>query len=368
MKPTSDISRALFFSGGGARGAYQVGVTLALFDILKSPENLFNIFSGYSAGAINASFMAQHANKQKHAAKKLARFWNTISFNDIYRTDTASLSRNSIRWISDLSFGSMKKQKSAESLLDSSPLLDVLNSKFRPHWVQKQIDQGYLKALCCHSFNYNKDKSMVFLHGEKSIKKWDYEKRAAEKVIMTAEHIFASCSIPIVFPSVIINNEVHADGAVRNTAPLSAAIHSGADKLFIIGVDNTRPSPKSFQPTIGAIISTMLKALFFDALDADVTRLKYLNQSNVDKTKGIFKAIPYVYIKPSIEVKDLSKNYFSNFPRAIRFLLEGLGSEDEVADLASYLLFDSGFTSDLIQLGKEDAHKQKDEILEFFAK
>ncbi len=75
---------ALVLSGGGARGAYAVGVLQAIIEILgltAKDSSLFQIFSGTSVGSINAAFLASHAQRGDLGIYKLREVWETLGVN-----------------------------------------------------------------------------------------------------------------------------------------------------------------------------------------------------------------------------------------------------------------------------------------------
>ena len=110
----------------------------------------------------------------------------------------------------------------------------------------------------------------------------------------------ASASIPIFFPPVRIQGAWYGDGSVRMTAPLSPAIHMGAERLLVIGVRRWR-EPSELQPgrrparrealPPSQIAGTLLNAVFLETIEADVERLEMVNQM-VDRLPAGDRGIP----------------------------------------------------------------------------
>jgi len=184
----------------------------------------------------------------------------------------------------------------------------------------------------------------------------------------------ASSAIPVVFPAVELDQEYFGDGSMRQTAPISPAVHLGADKIFIIGLrisndDNEkRPTPAS-RPTLGQIGGYIMDSLFLNGLYPDVERLERINEvleQTPDKRSGKLKPIDYHIVTPSIDVADLALKHFHTLPKGFKRALKLLGMhEGNSRRFISYLMFQDSFCQELIDAGYQDAIAQKDEIQQF---
>lgn len=136
-KPLAGLVRpppvtGLILTGGGARAAYQVGVLAAIAQLRRDAgvtANPFPIISGTSAGAINASTLACHADDFDGAVDGLLHLWQGLHVEDIYRADAFEAVKSGARWLSMLSLGwaiARWTRSRPRSLLDNSPLRELL--------------------------------------------------------------------------------------------------------------------------------------------------------------------------------------------------------------------------------------------------
>jgi NTE family protein len=193
--------------------------------------------------------------------------------------------------------------------------------------------------------------------------------RKGARVQLTLDHLMASLSIPFLFRPVLLNDQYFGDGAMRQTSPLSPAIHLGANRLFIIGVNDPVPTGASSrrrpaEPTFGQMFGFMLDSLFMDQLNADLERITRYNESNEERR------IEVLVLTPSRDVNEIARRHARELPRSLRALMRTMGASNANAAstmLLSYLLFERGFTRELIALGVADARARADEIRAFLA-
>lgn len=370
-------------TGGGARGAYQAGVLKRIGEIkaLKNGYGPFQIIGGASAGAVNGTALAVGNHSFHRCTKWLSELWANLETNDIFRTDLASLGPRVGTWLRDLSLGGMIGGGKARSLLDASPLRVFLDSHLNCSWIQRNIERRRLKALTLAATNYSSGKTYIFIQGAEGHPTWQKSRRVTLSSPITVDHVCASAAIPIVFAPVLLHTQMGADyfgdGCLRLPAPLSPVIRLGAQKLFAIGVRSQRVRPDQVDtevdpPPIAQVLGVTLNAIFLDHLDADLEHLKRLNEiishgrvvsSKLDEPMKPIKALS---VTPSVDLGELAERFAKKIPPLVRYLLQGLGSKQASSgDLMSYLLFDTSFTSALIDIGYNDAQSQIDEIENF---
>ncbi len=373
-----DKKIGLILSGGGARAAYQVGVLKAICRLLPSDSgNPFQIISGTSAGAINAVALASYASHYRRGIRQLERVWKNFSCDQVFRSDFVSVFSWSFKFFLNSLFG--YKAGEPVSLLDNSPLRALLKKFVSFDNIQQAIDNKDLHALAVTASGYSSGDCVSFFQAEKSVKNWQRLRRIGVRDRISIEHLMASSAIPTVFPAVKINREFFGDGAVRQLAPISPVLHLGADKILVIGVSGDthkrKPrEPMKHYPSMAKIMNHMFNAAFLDSMESDVERLTRINGTiskipdEILLNQGIkLKPVELLEINPSESIDDIAARHARELPRSLRLFFKGSGTTHKSGSgVLSYLLFERGFTRDLIQHGYDDAMKQKDDILRFF--
>lgn len=369
----------LVLSGGGARGAYQAGVMKAITEIANSGERSLpiSIITGISAGAINTAFMASTWNDPVKSCRDLADTWSKLTTDNIFRTDILSIGHIGARWLADTAFGNLRKRKKAHSLLDTQPLRELLEANIPCDRIQQQIDRGHLEATAITAMDYNNSNSVTWVQGRDGIKLWDRNRRESHHAKISVEHVMASAAIPLFFPSVKVGDAYFGDGCLRNTAPLSPAIHLGADKIIVVSVrrpDHLAPATTVTrgEPSIARVLGVMMNAVLLDAIEVDMERMMRVNNTlksvpaNVLKEMAL-RPIEYLWIRPSEDIGRLAAGKYDKLPNIMRYLIGGLGGSGESSELTSYLLFDPEYCGKLLELGYTDAMNSKEEIKKFLS-
>ena len=362
----------LVLPGGGARAAYQVGVLKAISELIPD-SNPFSIISGTSAGAINASLLASRSQSLKEAVEVLSGVWCNFKTNKVYRTETTVMLKSIFQWLLTISSGGVLA-KNPKSLLDNSPLRQLLEDTINLEGIKNNINKGNLDAFAITAASYPSKKSVTFFQSEEDDIDWERFLRVGVKTDILIDHLMASIALPLIFPAVKINNEYFGDGAMRQATPLSPAIRLGAEKLLIINTDSKSPNNQltdnQIYPSIGEVGGYMLDALFTGGLFSDLERLDRINQiiensgnNSVQTSNKKMKHLDYCVISPSKDIKKIAKEHYKDVPYSVKLLMKGLGLKNrEESELLSFLLFESSFTSSLIQLGFEDGMTNQSEI------
>jgi NTE family protein len=367
---------ALVLSGGGARGAYQVGVLRGLVDegFLAADRSGIDIVVGSSAGAINGAAFAAFADDFSAGLGRLEKVWGEIAAQQVFRTDVASLGKMGARWAWDLSFGGVTGHVRSESLLDTSPLRDLLAQRIPLARIDNNIKSGALRALALIATDLHTSNGVVFLHAMPGTPTWKRTRWRIELARTRVEHLLASSAIPVFFPSVEIDGCYYGDGSIRNTAPLSPAINLGADRIIAIGVSGQPPSkpmpvPRP-RPTIAQVAGVLLDAVMLDAVEVDVEHSERVNMSVMEfpgeTPRNGFRAVDILWLQPSRQVRAMAAELADRIPRVVRYLMRGLGSDEAVTEISSYLLFDAEFCGRLMELGRSDVRAERERIAKFF--
>lgn len=385
----------LLLTGGGARAAYQVGVLEAIADIrvecaAGAMANPFDVITGTSAGAINAAALACAADDFDTAVRRMVDVWKNFHAGQVYRADSIGVLRTGASWLTLMSVGwvlARWRKLKPRSLLDNAPLLDLLQTLVPLDNLHAFIATGQLRALAVTASSYSSGEHVTFFEGEDTIAPWTRSQRFGIRQQITHQHLLASSAIPFVFPAkpLPINgrDEYFGDGSMRQSAPVAAAIHLGANRVLVVGAgrlhepppDLRNAAPNSY-PTLAQIAGHTLSNIFLDALAVDVERVRRINHTiglvppEARAASGL-RPIDLLVISPSERIDAVAAKHVGDLPRPVRALLGGVGVTSDKSDfrgaaLASYLLFEPGYTRELIALGRADTLRQRNAVTRFF--
>lgn len=368
---------ALVLSGGGARGAYQVGVLQGIVDLLEKHklEPNFKIFTGVSAGAINASFLASQCHDFPRAVRDLTELWQNLSSDRVFASDAINMGKIAMTWATDLGFGALVGTTAGKALLDTSPLRKLLTANLDVPKITRNLEAGHFDALALTAVDYSTSNSITFVHGKPELPDWTKSRRISQKTPIGVEHVMASSAIPMLFPAVQVGDHYYGDGCVRNTQPCGPALYLGADKMIVIGVrrraitsHESRAIKSSQPPSVARVVNLILNAVLLDGIEVDVERMERINEfvrrvPEEHRPSLNFRTVDYAMISPSADIGDIAAGKSSRLPRLVRYLLKGLGGIEDAAEVVSYLLFDPGFCSQLIEIGRQDALQSEKTLL-----
>jgi NTE family protein len=358
-----------------------VGAIRALAQLLPSQAVPFRVMAGVSAGAINCAFLAGHAEDFGAAAERLREIWLGLTPDRVYRTDVRRLSVIGARWIRDLSAGGLFGRNRINFLLDASPLRDLLSEVVPVTRLSKHFDAGRLRGVAVTATSYASNMAVTFFDGHQDIEPWVRNTRLGVRDALKLDHVMASAAIPVFFPPVRIRGAFYGDGCVRMTAPLSPAIHMGAEKVVAITVRAQR-APEKLSPgrprrdtlAPSEIAGVLMNAVFLDSVEADLERLESINRTLAlippegRRAALPLRPVPVLLLQPSQDLGQLAEDQHKRFPRMLRYLLRGVGANGgNGADLLSYLAFEPVYVSRLVELGYQDTMARRREIEAFCA-
>ncbi len=394
-------TRALVLSGGGARGAYEAGVVGYIWRLLGDhfrEHRPFQVLCGTSVGAINTISVAASAHEPLTQGEKLMGHWRGLRGNKLLHVTFGSVWQFA-RWSIGTMLPVLRKYLSVErgSLLDTRPLEEFVRQAVYWPQVQKNIDAGWIEAVSISCTEMTSGCTKVFVATpRRQLPAWSRDAMVkAERCVLRPEHAMASASIPILFPAVPIGGVYYCDGGLRQNTPLSPALRLGADRVLVIGLRRSsefqQPKPGEPYPSPMFLAGKIIDAMLLDRIDYDIDRLRLVNDvmemgekafgpefvRNFNETVTRLRGQPYkrvksLYIRPSRDIGAIALDCVKSgevqatgfTKRLIRRV--ATAESEYAADLMSYLLFDRPFAERLIQLGFEDASRQRDEILDFF--
>jgi NTE family protein len=380
----------LVLMGGGARAAYQVGVLRALARIRREVgaphSNPFGIIVGTSAGAINAAALACQADRFDHAVAGVVDVWRHFSADKVYRADAFGVVRTGARWLTMLTLGwalARWRRASPRSLLDNSPLAELLGNVVAVERLPGLLAAGHLQALAVTASSYSSGHHVTFCQTARPFEPWQRSQRLAVPGAIGLDHLLASSAIPFIFPAQSLpvggSQEWFGDGSMRQSAPISPAVHLGAERVLVIGAGRLHEPAGERRdggayPSLAQVAGHALSNIFLDALAVDIERLERINRTlelldPALRARSALRRVELLVIAPSQRLDDIAARHVHSLPGPVRTLLHSVGVGDSGrggSALASYLLFESGFTRELIRLGMDDTLARRDEVIAFF--
>jgi NTE family protein len=366
----------LVMTGGGARGAYQVGTLRAL--ARHVPDLRIPIITGVSAGAVNAVHLAAHHGTFAQAVDELTELWGELTTERVFRSDARHLAWGVFRWGGRLLSGGMFPAPEVRGLLDTTPLHEYLHESMAAiegeiTGIDYNLHRGTLKAIAVSTTSYTTGQNVIFVQG-RDVDLWERPNRKSVQARLRVDHIMASSALPGFFPAVRIGDHWYGDGGIRLIAPLSPALHLGARRILAVSTRFDRTRAQADRPEVmgypppAQVLGVLSKAVFLDLIDQDALRLERMNrllERLPEEERDGMHPVRLVVVRPSRDLATLAGEYEPRLPRGFRYLIRGLGSSRTGSpDVLAMMMFQPDYLRRLVDLGDEDAEHRMDEILE----
>lgn len=365
---------ALVFGGGGARAAYQVGVLKAMVQFYPRSHGIpFKVLSGTSAGGINATALATYASCFHLGVRKLEWVWSNLSIDQVYSASIAGVFGH----LGKMAFKGMHSKgpnPHPASLFNNEPLRHLLDHLVDFERIDRNINRHSLNAISLDTSCFDTSFCETFFQAKASIQNWERARRSGKRTMLTTDHLLASAAIPLIFPTVKIEQSYYGDGSLHQFSPLSSPIHLGANRIIAINLESPHKSerqPNTHYPQVETIAGHLLDTIFSDTINSDLERLLRINKTLANIPKAYRSSIPLQHIdalviKPSEDLSEIAAKYFHTIPIAFKILMKLMGITGQSdSSIVSYLLFDKDYCKALIRLGYEDTMCQIDEIKHF---
>ena len=350
-----------------------MGVLKAISELLADDRNPFPVICGTSAGAINAAMLASHAHEYLAGIDRLECFWRNMYCERIYRTDAWTVLKSGMRFAATLLSGGLIRTN-PRAFLDNTPLRLFLQKTLQLDGIQTALDQNALRAVAVTASGYTCASAISYFQAQEGINGWQRPRRKGQAAKLRIDHLLASAALPIIFPAERIGNEYFGDGGMRMVAPLSPAIHLGANRILMIGTRDEHPDlspdePAKY-PSAGEIGGYLMDTIFMDTVNTDLARLRRINKTlqfvpeEKRQQTGLIN-IESLVIKPSVDLRHVTQAHVHEIPRSVQILLRTLGGWGRDWRMASYLLFESAYCGELIDLGYADGMNAEQEIAHF---
>lgn len=398
----------LVLSGGGVRGAYEVGVLSGLIDVLGlRPEDTppFRVFTGTSVGAINAAYLAAHADRGDLGITELVRLWQGLDLTEHFRIHPRGLlGRRKRFWFSDAALEKEGPLELGRSLLDPRPLDQLVRQGIPWERLHENVDNGHVRALVVTALEIAHGRTTMFsqLTPGAVLHAWRDPRRQVKREVITADHVLASAAIPVVFPARRIGKRYYCDGGLRSNTPIAPAIRGGADRLVVVSLQRRFPTPESYAedpdhtsayPSLFFLLGKLVNALLLDPVSYDLEvlgrfnrvvevleatlsseELRRFSQMLVESRGMEYRRLETLLFTPSEDIGQLAGRYIENsldrerLGWMQRWFLDQTAKSTVAreADLASYFLFDGEFAAQLIELGRRDVYARAEEVRNFF--
>jgi NTE family protein len=336
------------------------------------PQVIPGILAGVSAGGINASYLAARQEPFAERVENLAALWSGLRLDHVFRVDVRDLASRTFRWGGRLLSAGKSPLPPARSLVDTVPLRDLLERELRSEagvvtGVADSLRAGWLRAFALTGSSYTTGQSITWVQAldQCGFGNWERPQRKSTACTFRVDHVMASAALPFFFPAIEVDGAWYGDGGIRLTAPLSPAVHLGANRIIAVSTRYARSREEADRPAVrgypppAQVAGVLFNSIFLDLLDGDALHMQQINELIAKLPGGRYDGLRHIdllVLRPSEDLGRLANAYEAELPRAFRFLTRGLGTKETRSnDMLSLVMFQADYVRHLIAMGEADA-------------
>jgi NTE family protein len=365
------VTVALVLSGGGARGAYEMGVLSVLLPELERRGERPTVLVGTSVGAFNSAYLAARAHiPAAQLVEEALPLWSSLRHRDVL---APIISRGSLRRMAAYARQLLGLSgRRIDALLDPEPLPRTLARLVSFGQIRENVAGRRVTVAVAATSAYS-GRTVIFHAGggspdADSVRQIDYV--AGE---LDADHVRASGAIPTIFPAVHVGSPEPArgwyfDGGTRLNTPIKPALALGAERVVVIGLNSIARAPGNrlaaeLRPNLFEGAAQIVQGLLVDRLVEDVRELAEVNLPGHDERR-----VPYIFVSPRgrESIGEIATDVYRARYSGLRGLLRDrdlsllgrivAGGDGALnGELLSALFFAPELLRRLIELGKTDA-------------
>lgn len=367
-----DPTYGLVCAGGGAHGAYQVGVLKYVHEhFCNGDASPFRVFSGTSAGSLNTCFFASRSFDARVARLELETLWMGFHVPGYHGNMLVNATKSFVKELTR----PRKDRKPCWSLLDPGPLTRIVGRGFLRANFERALNEGTTLCLVVSATELRSSRLVYFLEGANAVS-WNSPLALAIATRLDVSHVVASCSVPFAFPPVKIGDHYYSDGGIANKAPFGPVINMGATRILSLATDKPLPDelpryPPGFKPRLAETVRMLGDQLSHDYATNQATMIELVNYfreqlppEQFARTVGHMmsdKEVNLAKYRP-VEVKLFAPS--RRIQHSDTFNPELF--DQDLKDTSTVLRFHKDFIGKMIGFGYEDATARHDELAEFF--
>ena len=367
----SDPRFGLVCTGGGAHGAYQAGALKFIHEkFCNGEQSPFQIFTGSSCGALNTSFFAAESFDAFQARLQLEELWMSFDVPAYY----GSVFKNFLKAFYAQWRARRRHLSRSWSILDPAPMQKILAQGFNRKNLERSLNQKSTLGIAVAATELLSGRSCWFQEGA-AAKTWNLFHSHGIPDKITAQHLAASCSVPVFLPPVQIHDHYFLDGSVSLSKPLSAAVIMGASRILAIATDKPFPARlpnylPGFKPRFSTVVSMLLNRLSHDAAADETVEIDVFNRFYQALSRRARRekneAIPLFHAEARPGHYHPVEIFMLVPSRRIRALAGMADENGQTGRRRTRFMFHEKFIREMITLGYEDAKSRQDDLKNFF--